>query len=159
MYDEAYLTALSGLAKPHRQLLATWYGRLDEEQRLEAHRRQREQFKDWLAQGRTAGNRNGESNYAALLVALRSLLEEHQRQFGDGVSETSVVKVRKPRKQQLRASLERRYLGELVRLREEEGLSWRQLSEYFRKQFRKTVSHTYLKQIYEEHVAQREAAG
>ncbi len=61
------------------------------------------------------------------------------------------VKPRKPYKKRLRDALEKRYLTELIRLREQEGLSWRQLSEHFKREFKKTVSHTYLKRIYEEH--------
>lgn len=162
MYDQQYVEMLSCLTSEQRRLLVEYYARLDEAGRVEAHRRQREVFKDWLAQGRTAANRGGETNYAALLIALRSILVDEQR-MGAAVgaapeqSRQPAAKPRKPRKQQLRSSLERRYLGELVRLREEEQLSWRALSEYFRKQFRKTVSHTYLKRIYEEHCAERKA--
>lgn len=161
MYDHQYVEMLSCLTFEQRRLLVEYYARLDEGGRVEAHRRQREVFKDWLAQGRTAANRGGETNYAALLIALRSILVDEQRLGGAGAapeqSRQPAVRQRKPRKQQLRSNLEKRYLGELVRLREEERLSWRALSEHFRKQFRKTVSHTYLKRIYEEHCAERKA--
>ena len=156
MFDEQYVAMLTCLNPQQRKLLIDYYAGLDEQRRVEAHRRQREFFKDWLAQGKTATNRNGETNYAALLMSLRSILVDEQREMPASATlakQTVVAKVRKPRKQRLRSNLEKRYLNELIRLREEEGLSWRQLSEHFRKQFRKTVSHTYLKLIYEEHCA------
>lgn len=147
MYDERSIAHLTGLNPLQRTLLCELYARLDEEMRIEVHRRQRELFKEWLALGRVVPKRGGEAGYAALLTVLKQLWTEQTA----GNTEQPVS--HKPYKQRLRASLEKKYLGELIRLREEEKLSWRQLSEHFKKQFKKTVSHTYLKRIYEEHLA------
>ncbi len=149
MYDERAIELLTGLNLKQRNLLGELYAGLDEEQRIEVHRRQRELFKEWLSLGRVVPSRGGESGYAAFLTTLKLLWIE---QAG---SLEQPIKERKQHKQRLRAALEKKYLGELVRLREEEKLSWRQLSEHFKKQFRKTVSHTYLKRIYEEHLAEQ----
>jgi hypothetical protein len=144
MYNEKTLALLTGLNQVQRTLLCELYARLDEEMRIEVHRRQRELFKEWLALGRVVPHRGGEAGYAAFLTVLKQLWAEQAA----GITEQPCL--HKPYKQRLRASLEKKYLGELVRLREEEKLSWRQLSEHFRKQFKKTVSHTYLKRIYDE---------
>jgi hypothetical protein len=155
--DEHYLERITGLDSDRRNTLAGYYGSLDELARVEAHRRQREIFREWLADNKMPPNRGGEANYAAFLSALLAMVSEEQRANPDFLSEkasvSSTMKQRKPRKQRLRNSLEKRFMSELIRLREEENLSWRQLSEYFKKEFRKTVSHTYLKRIYDEHLA------
>ena len=150
MYDERAIELRTGLNPLQRNLLCELYAGLDEEMRVEIHRRQRDLFKEWLASGRFASSRAGEAGYAAFIETLKQLWIQQ------AASTEQTVKPRKPHKQRLRASLEKKYLAELVRLREEEKLSWRQLSEYFKKQFRKTVSHTYLKRIYEEHLAGKE---
>jgi len=150
MYDERTIALTTGLTQVQRTLLCELYARLDEEMRIEVHRRQRELFKEWLVLGRVGPSRGGDVGYAAFLTVLKQIWAEQL------AGNTEQPGSRKPYKQRLRASLEKKYLGELVRLREEEKLSWRQLSDHFKKQFRKTVSHTYLKRIYEEHLAEQD---
>lgn len=147
MFDEQTVERLTGLTAEQRGALGELYARLDEGLRVEVHRRQRELFKQWVAQGIGSAGRTGETGYAAFLMVLKQLWLEQSPQVLPSVRE------HKPYKKRLRSSLEKNYLTELVRLREEEGLSWRQLSDYFKKEFKKTVSHTYLKRIYEEHQA------
>ncbi|QOX79282.1 hypothetical protein FY034_10175 [Trichlorobacter lovleyi] len=149
MYDHRSIEILTGLSAEQRAALGELYARLDEELRVEVHRRQRELFKEWLALGRVAPSRGGEAGYAAFLAVLKQIWIEQAPQV------TQPVREHKPYKKRLRAALEKRYLTELIRLREQEGLSWRQLSDHFKKEFRKTVSHTYLKRIYEEHQAEQ----
>ena len=149
MYDEHSIEILTGLTLSQRTLLGELYARLDEETRVEVHQRQRELFKEWLALGRVTPGRGGEASYASFLGVLKQLVRE---QAGTGAYQ---LKPRKPYKKRLRDALEKRYLTELIRLREQEGLSWRQLSDHFKREFKKTVSHTYLKRIYEEHQADR----
>lgn len=144
MYDQGAIERLTGLNPEQRNLLAGLYARLDEELRVEIHHRQRELFKEWLLLGRFAASQASEARYAVFLEVLKLLWIEQ------AASTSHELKPRKQYKQRLRATLEKKYLGELVRLREKEKLSWRQLSDHFKKQFRKTVSHTYLKRIYEE---------
>lgn len=146
-YNERTVELLSGLDAEQRTALGELYARLDEGARVEVHRRQRELFKQWVAQGIGAAGRTGETGYAAFLMVLKQLWLEQSPQVLPQIRE------HKPYKKRLRNSLEKNYLTELIRLREEEGLSWRQLSEYFKKEFKKSVSHTYLKRIYEEHLA------
>ncbi len=151
MFDEQYVEMITGLDAEQRKLLCARYSRLNEDLRVDLHRRQRELFRDWVAEGKMPPNRGGESNYGALLMALYQMhaTSDHGATHTDGLE----PKIRKQRKQRLRNSLEKKFMGELVRLREEQNLSWRQLSEHFRKEFKKTVSHTYLKRIYDEYLA------
>ena len=137
MYDEQAIALLIGLNLLQRNLLAELYSGLDEELRVEVHRRQRELYKEWLSRGRFASSRAAEASYAAFIEVLKQIWIEKAG------STEQPLRPRKQHKQRLRAALEKKYLGELVRLREEEKLSWRQLSEQFKKQFKKTVSHTY----------------
>ncbi|MDK9717937.1 MAG: hypothetical protein OEL57_08520 [Trichlorobacter sp.] len=148
MYDERAIELLTGLTAEQRAALGELYARLDEELRVEVHRRQRELFKEWLALGRVAPSRGGEAGYAAFLAVLKQVWIEQSPQV------LPQIRDHKPYKKRLRNALEKNYLDELVRLREEEKLSWRQLSDHFKKEFKKTVSHTYLKRIYEEHLAE-----
>lgn len=150
MYDERSIELLTGLSHTQRALLGELYARLDEELRIEVHHRQRELFKEWLALGRVTPGRGAEVSYASFLTVLKQIWIE---QAG---TEEQQFKPHKPYKKRLRDALEKKYLAELVRLREEEGLSWRQLSDYFKREFKKTVSHTYLKRIYEEHLAEQQ---
>lgn len=148
MYDQYVIELLTGLNLVQRNLLSELYAGLDEELRVEVHQRQRELFKEWLSLGRFAASQAAEARYAAFLEVLKLLWIE---QAG---STDQQLKPRKQYKHRLRAALEKKYIGELVRLREEEKLSWRQLSDHFKKQFKKSVSHTYLKRIYEEHITE-----
>jgi hypothetical protein len=150
MYDEKMLELLTGLNSEQRSVLGELYARLDEEMRVEVHRRQRELFKEWLSLGRFASSRAAEAGYASFLEVLKQLWI---KQTAGSAEEEP--RPHKPYKQRLRTTLEKKYLGEIVRLRDEEKLSWRQLSDHFKKQFRKAVSHTYLKRIYEEHLAEQ----
>ncbi len=152
MYDQKIIAFLTGLGQEQRTALGELYARLEEDLRIEVHHRQRELFKEWLAHGRFTAHQAPEASYAAFLEVLKLLWIE---QAGNG---SQPIKPRKQHKHRLRAALEKKYLGELVRLREEEQLSWRQLSEYFKKEFKKSVSHTYLKRIYEEHLSDRNNA-
>lgn len=149
MYDHRSIEILTGLTPEQRVALGELYARLDEELRVEVHRRQRELFKEWLALGRVAPSRGGEVGYAAFLAVLKQIWIEQAPEI------TPPVREHKPYKKRLRAALEKNYLDELVRLREVQKLSWRQLSDHFKKEFKKTVSHTYLKRIYEEHLAEQ----
>ncbi|SKA22742.1 hypothetical protein SAMN02745119_03228 [Trichlorobacter thiogenes] len=149
MYDERSIELLTGLTAEQRAALGELYARLDEELRVEVHRRQRELFKEWLALGRVAPSRGGEAGYAAFLAVLKQIWIEQAPQVSPQIRE------HKPYKKRLRSALEKNYLDELVRLREKEKLSWRQLSDHFKQEFKKTVSHTYLKRIYEERLAEQ----
>lgn len=152
MLDERYLATVSGLSSRERRDMARYYGQLDEERRVYVHWQQRSIFKQLLANGNAHSGRGGEANYVALLLALRSLWEDEQRGvIGGSGSADARPRPRKPRKQQLRDTLEKRFMDQLVHLREQEQLSWRQMAAYFKKQFRKQVSHTYLKKIYDEY--------
>ncbi|GEM_PF-759461 len=151
MLHESYLSSLSGLTARQRQELARYYASLDEERRVYVHWQQRTAFKHLLTDGRAPSGKGGEANYAALLIALKELWDEEQRGMGRMPSPLAEQpkRQRKPRKQQLRDSLEKRFMDALIQLREQEQLSWRQISVHFKKQFRKQVSHTYLKKIYD----------
>jgi len=151
MLDERYLTTVSGLSDQQRRELVRYYAQLDEERLVYAHWQQRTAFKHLLADGRATPGKGGEANYVALLLALKTLWDDQQRgTLGDNGGVERQPRQRKPRKQQLRDALEKRFMDALIQLREQEQLSWRQIAVQFKKQFRKQVSHTYLKKIYDE---------
>lgn len=151
MLDERYLTTVSGLSDQKRRELVRYYAQLDEERRVYAHWQQRTAFKHLLADGRATPGKGGEANYVALLLAIKTLWDDEQRgAIGNNSALDRQPRPRKPRKQQLRDALEKRFMDALIQLREQEQLSWRQIAVQFKKQFRKQVSHTYLKKIYDE---------
>jgi hypothetical protein len=151
MLDERFLTTVSGLSGQQRRELVRYYAQLDEERRVYVHWQQRTVFKHLLADGRANAGKGGEANYVALLLALKSLWEDEQRGAIAGTNATErQSRQRRPRKQHLRDSLEKRFMDALIQLREQEQLSWREIAVQFKKQFRKQVSHTYLKKIYDE---------
>lgn len=159
MLDERYLATVSGLSSWQRLELARYYAQLDEERRVYVHWQQRTVFKQLLTDGNAHAGKGGEANYVALLLSLKSLWEDERRGvIGGGAPDDRPVRQRKQRKQQLRDSLEKRFMDQLVQLREQEQLSWRQMALHFKKQFRKQVSHTYLKKIYDEYKSAPAAA-
>lgn len=149
MFDEQTLELMTGLSRIQRTALGELYARLDESAKIEVHQRQRELYKERVALGMVSspGRSDDLDGYAAFLAVLKQLWMDQ------APAVTGLVREHKPYKKRLRTTLEKKYMLELLRLRDEEQLSWRQLSEYFKQQFKKTVSHTYLKRIYEEYKA------
>ena len=121
--DEKFISESTGLGPEQRKHLCVRYCSLDESARVEVHRRQRELFRDWVADGRMPPKRGGESNYSAMIVALHEMFSS----VSAAKSASGGARPRKQRKQRLRSSLEKRFMGELVRLREEQNMSWRQI--------------------------------
>lgn len=161
MLDEDYIERLTGMKARMRLELAGYYGRLNESGKIEAHRRATDVFRFWRSQGKTEKQRDGENNYAALLTALKTMRNE-ERKPPDKISGDEqlrlrikrMAKDRKPKSAKMKDILEKRYMTEIGRLREE-GLSWRQISSYMKKYHGKMISHTYLKRIFEENAAQK----
>lgn len=156
MLDERYLATVSGLSSRQRLELARYYAQLDEERRVYVHWQQRAAFKQLLTDGNAHAGKGGEANYVALLLSLKSLWEDERRGVIDGGAPND--RPVRQRKQPLRDSLEKRFMEQLVQLREQEQLSWRQMALHFKKQFRKQVSHTYLKKIYDEYKGESHAS-
>ena len=153
MFDENYIEVLTGLKTRTRLGLASYYAKLNESGKIDAHRRQVEVFRVWRTQGKTERMKDGENNYAALLVALKAMQKiEKTPVTSNEHLEFRIARLkkdRKPKSTKMKDVIEKRYLTEITRLREEE-LSWRQISAYLKKYFKKEVSHTYLKKVFEE---------
>jgi type II secretory pathway component PulF len=99
--------------------------------------------------------------YAALVLALRK--RKHALTQGERKEQMTEAQQEQLRKMRLDAVAKKRTKGEgkirkLIRLRWyhdienllEEGLSWRQISDYIAKHHKRRVSHTYLKKVFEE---------
>lgn len=153
MFDENYIEVLTGLKTRTRLGLAGYYANLNESGKIDAHRRQVEVFRVWRTQGKTERTKDGENNYAALLVALKAMQKIEKTPVTSNENFEFRIdrlkKDRKPKPQKMKDVIKRRYLTEITRLRDE-GLSWRQISSYLEKYFKKKISHTYLKSVVEE---------
>lgn len=155
MFDENYIEDLTGLKTRARLELAGYYAKLNETGKVEAHRRQVEVFRVWRSQNKTERTKDGENNYAALLAALRTMrkIEKSPTAKNDEQIKARIqqlVKKKKPKSANIKNIIEKRYLTEVLRLREEK-LSWRQISAYLEKYFHIKVSHAYISKIVEEH--------
>ena len=73
MFDEHYIEDLTGLKARSRLEFAGYYAKLNETDKVEAHRRQVEVFRVWRSQNKTERTKDAENNYAALLAALRTM--------------------------------------------------------------------------------------
>ena len=153
MFDENYIEVLTGLKTRTRLGLASYYAKLNESGKVDAHRRQVEVFRVWRTQGKTERTKDGENNYAALLVALKAMQKIEKTPVTSNANFEFKIerlkKDRRPKPQKMKDIIEKRYFTEITRLREQQ-LSWRQISAYLKKYFKKEVSHTYLKKVFEE---------
>ena len=155
MFDEHYIENLTGLKARTRLELAGYYAKLSESDKVEAHRRQVEVFRVWRSQNKTERTKDAENNYAALLAALRTMRKIEKSPIVNNDEQLDVriqrlKKNKKPKSTKLKSIIEKRYLTEILRLREKQ-LSWRQISAYLKKYFQIKVSHAYLSKIVEEH--------
>lgn len=160
MFDEIYIEGLTGLKARTRLELAGYYFKLNESGKVEAHRKQVEVFRAWRNQDKTEKAKDGENNYAALLVAVRSMqnFEKSPSVPSDEQVKFRIERLkkdRKPKPPKLKDLIKKRYLTEIERLREEK-MSWRQISAYLYKYLHKQVSHTYLQEIFEESIKEQQ---
>jgi hypothetical protein len=155
MFDEHYIEDLTGLKARTRLELAGYYAKLNESDKVEAHRRQVELFRIWRSQNKTERTKDAENNYAALLAALRTMrkIEMSPTVNNDEQLDVRIQRLKKnrtPKSTKLKNVIEKRYLTEILRLRGKK-LSWRQISAYLKKYFQIQVSHSYISKIVEEH--------
>ncbi len=158
-YDLAEVERLSGLREPERRRLAGYYSALSEQARLEAHKLSG----DLAGQHRDSYDKahRSEFYYAMQLLALQKMnwLETAQGQRQDlspeearqiTVHRVARIKDRKQKSSPKRRLIEIRFFEEIKQLREIHKLSWREISEYVRKNHRQRFSHGYLQQVYQE---------
>lgn len=160
-YDPKNIETILGLPANRRKKLIRYYDRLPEPLRIEAHRLQT----DYMRQHREACRdkmTQEEFSYVMLLIALDKMLSieefDSQRNTTPEQSDKAVKlraarikasrRVQKPSPTKERILL--RYFKLICRLREEDGMSWREVGRYIKKHHHEEISHVYLKKVYEE---------
>lgn len=160
-YDPKNIETILGLPAKRRKKLIRYYSNLAEPVRIEAHRLQtdymrlhREACRDKVTQE--------EFSYAMLLYALDRMLSfeelDRQRNTTPEQAEKAVAlradRIMADRRRQKKCPTKERillrYYKTMCRLREEKGMSWREISRYIKKHHREEISHVYLKKVYDE---------
>lgn len=159
------IAKITGIAEAEKDELLRWYARLNDTERTEIHNQKiaifRQRRNELLAQLAL-----GSADYAALILALkqrRLLLTAAERREpltadqAAAVSKMRIAAVKTPRRRkegEVTKLVRLRWFHEIARLRAE-GLSWRQLADYFARHHKRRVSHTRLKECYEHEQAVR----
>lgn len=160
-YDPKDIENILGLPANRRKKLIRYYSSLAESVRIEAHRLQT----DYMRQHRDAykGKMTQEEfTYAMLLLTLDKMLfiEEFERQRSatpeqaDKAIKLRAARIKASRRVQKPSPTKERillrYFKLICRLREEDGMSWREVGRYIKKHHHEEISHVYLKKVYEE---------
>lgn len=157
-YNFAYLERLAGLTAMQRQTLMRYYAKLPEQVRIEAHKLQT----DLIRQRRQEQRKDAmpEYCYAMLILALRQMqwIEQSHHlkasltlEQAKKITEIRLARARAMKKKKdspLRYLIEVRLFEEIQRLREVEGMSWREVCDYLAKYHRRRISHTYLQRVF-----------
>lgn len=127
MFDEQTLELMTGLSRLQRAALGELYARLDRSDKIEVHQRRRELYKERVALEivSSPGRCDDLDGYAAFLLVLKQLWIDQAPAVAIWCGSINAH-----RGYGLRL---KKSMLELVRLRDEEQLSWRQLSEHWQR--------------------------
>ncbi len=158
-YDSTYVQELTKIPSARRGDLVRYYGRLPEQMCIEVHRMQTELIRSHRNSGAYHKDALSEFTYAMFIIALENLKKTEtalQRKKRINLSDTKklselrVLRVKgkeKTKRAKNREKLENLYYV-IKQLRNDENLSWRQLSVYLKKYHRLDVSFSYLRQCF-----------
>jgi len=141
-YDIAYVQQLTGIAKSEANSLVKYFSKLPESVRIESFKLQTDyarQHKDQFDKERSA-----EFYYAMHLVALRAMKRvETAQATKDALNEEEALKLHKLRMERIKAGrgkkdsrkarlIKETLFHEIKNMYYNDGLSWREISEYMR---------------------------
>jgi len=158
-YDMDEVERLTGFSEKKRKELIRYYSELPDKIRIDAHKLQAD-----LAQQNWHKKTKGkdfEFIYAFFLIAINGMerIETGQTRKTT-LTDKELKRIALIRRERIKADhrkkgsptkeiIEIRFF-ELIKRLKKEGLSWRDISKYISKFHKKRISHTYLKQCYEE---------
>jgi len=159
-YDTDYIVEITGISVQEAESLLKYFAKLPVNVQIEAIKLQT----DFARQNKKDFDKEHgpEYYYAMLLVALRSMKRiETAQATKDSLSEEEAEKLRKIRIERIRAGrgkkaskkeifIKEKMFEEIKKMRMEEGLSWREISEYIAKYHKTKISHGYLQQKFSE---------
>ena len=158
-YDSTYVQELTKIPAARRVDLIRYYGRLPEQMCIEVHRKQTELVRVHRNTGMYRKDFLSEFMYSMLILALHQLKQTEtvlQRKKRINLSDTKklselrvsrVKGVKKTKRAKDKAKIENLYYV-IKQLRDNENLSWRQVSVFLKKYHRLDVSYSYLRQCY-----------
>jgi len=165
-YDFNEVSRLTGFSAETRESLSRYYAKLPEPVRIEAYKIQ----SDLVRQARTekTQGREPEFFYAQFLIALHKMrsMETGARTHGkEGLTVEELSKIELIRKGRIRMEhrkkprptrkvVEIRFYETIEKFRAE-GISWRDISKYIGRFHRCKISHSYLKECFEQISAER----
>jgi hypothetical protein len=165
-YDFNEVSRLTGFSAETRESLSRYYAKLPEPVRIEAYKIQ----SDLVRQARTekTQGREPEFFYAQFLIALHKMrsMETGPRTHGkEGLTPEELSKIELIRKGRIRMEhrkkprptrrvVEIRFYETIEKFRAE-GISWRDISKYIGRFHRCKISHSYLKECFEQISAER----
>jgi len=158
-YDLSEVGRLTGFSAKRRQELSRYYSDLPDKVRIEAHKIQADLIQqNW---DKKAKDKDFEFVYAFFLIVLDMMERAETGQSRKTtLTDEELKKIAKIRRERIKADhhkkgaptkqiIEVRFF-ELIKKLQGERLSWRDISKYISRFHKKKISHTYLKQCYEE---------
>lgn len=170
-YDIKEVERLTGFSDKTRRELAGYYAKMPDEIRLEVHKLQSILIRKNI---RTQKNKSKSTEffYAYFLLALhltkkvetgqsrKAPLTPEELQRIEMLRRSRIRGGHKRKGSPLREIIEIQYYELIRKLRSgEEGLSWRDISDYIARFHKRRISHTYLKSTYEQITRERALRG
>jgi len=168
-YDLNEISRLTGFSAETRETLSRYYAKLPEPVRIEAYKIQSDLARQ--ARSEKTQGREPEFFYAQFLIALHKMRSiergacTHSKGGKEGVTAEELSKIELIRKGRIRMEhrkkpspirkmVEVRFYKTIENFRAE-GISWRDISKYIGRFHRCKISHSYLKQCFEQISAER----
>jgi len=155
-----YIQELTGITMKEAESLTKYFAKLPIKVQIEAIKMQT----DYARQNKDQFNKDFSSEfyYGMLLIALRSMKRvETAQATKDSLSEEEAEKLHKIRVERIKAGrgkkesrkallIKEKLFEQIKKLYYDEGLSWREISEYIAKYHKTKISHGYIQQKFTE---------
>lgn len=159
-YNLDYIKEITGISAEEAESLAKYYAKLPIRIRIETYKMQT----DYARQNRDRLQKEYTSEYyfAMHLLALRAMKRaESASSLKQELTQYEAAKLHKIRTERIKAGrgkkeskkallIKDKYLEEIKKLYLEDGLSWREISEYLAKYHKVKISHGYIQQKFNE---------
>jgi hypothetical protein len=159
-YNLDYIKEITGICADEAESLTKYFAKLPIKIRIETFKLQT----DYVRQNRDKLNKEfaAEYYYAMHLLALRSMKRiESGSALKQELTQFEAAKIHKIRVERIKAGrgkkeskkamlIKDKYLEEIKKLYLEDGLSWREISEYLAKHHKIKISHGYIQQKFTE---------
>lgn len=155
-YDLEYIKQICGMSEPKIKQIEKYYSKFCREEKIEVEKVKSDlyfQRKYDIEKGKKA-----EFNYAIFLIATKKSMisfeniertKDPDQNKISRIDEIKIARLREEHQAKIapNAAWIQHHIGDIQKMREK-GLSWAEISEYVKKYFRKTISKSYLRDMY-----------